>query len=76
MRVRVQKEWDAETHTMHAGGTISWDEHLQVWQAYDKKWRCGQSAERVAARGGFGRREAEQLLGRPLATLEPHEAKP
>ncbi|MEN6369093.1 MAG: hypothetical protein ABFD77_05285, partial [Thermotogota bacterium] len=33
-------------------GTISWEEHEEAWRAYDAKWRCGQSAERIAERGG------------------------
>lgn len=53
-------------------GSITWAEHLEVWAFYDKKWGCGQSAERIAERGGFGYWECAELLGRPLRTWEPH----
>lgn len=52
-------------------GTISWEEHEEAWRAYDKKWRSGQSAERIAARGGFGYDEVLEFLGRRPATWKP-----
>lgn len=52
-------------------GTIVWSEHLEVWEAYAKRWP-GQSAERIAERGGFGFFEAQDLLGRPLRTWQAH----
>lgn len=70
MRAPIQGEYDPDERKHYPRGSISWEEHLEVWQAYDRKWRCGQSAERIAQRGGFGYREATELLGRPLATFE------
>ncbi len=54
-------------------GTISWEEHEEVWAAYDKMWRTGQSAERMAQRGGFGYREATELVGHELKTWQPRK---
>lgn|GEM_PF-6797991 len=51
-----------------APGTIAWDEHLEVWNAYAAMFGKNQSAERIAERGGFGHFEATALLGRPLRT--------
>ena len=51
-------------------GSITWEEHVEVWMAYAKKYGNGQSAERMAERCGFGKTEAENLLGRPLRTWE------
>lgn len=49
-------------------GTIAWTEHLEVYEAYAKRFGRDQSAERMAERGGFAKDEAEWLLGRPLTT--------
>ncbi len=34
-------------------GTISWADHLRVYAAYSQRFGTGQSAERLAERGGF-----------------------
>jgi len=52
-------------------GTIAWSEHLIAWGEYDRKWRCGQSAERVAERGGFGYCELLEFLCAHPETWEP-----
>lgn len=75
-RTRVQAESpyrDQATQKMvfPRPGTITWSEHCEVWEAYARRGCCGQDAERIAARGGFGKAEAEKLLGRPLRTWEP-----
>lgn len=44
-------------------GTIAWSEHLKIWKLYAAKWGSYQSAERIAARGGFAFGEATELLG-------------
>ena len=75
-RAPIQGEYSPDERKHYPAGSITWEEHLAVWDAYDKKWRCGQSAERVAERCGFGHREAEELLGRPLATFRPREVTP
>lgn len=52
-------------------GSVAWLEHLEAWSAYAR--RCGrdQSAERIAARGGFGYAEMVDLLGREPMTWAP-----
>ena len=54
-------------------GTIAWDEHLQAWHAYAKKYGSYQSAERIAERGGFGWTELVALLGREPTTWQPNQ---
>lgn len=55
----------------HPEGTVSWDEHVEAWQEYDKRWRSGQSAERIAERGGFCWGELRDFLGHAPKTWEP-----
>lgn len=54
-----------------APGSIAWEEHMRAWSAYDAKWRCGQTAERIAERGGFGYEELVEFLGGEPKTWEP-----
>lgn len=49
-------------------GTISWDEHEEAWRAYDAKYHSGQSAERIAERGGFAYAELVEFLSWPPKT--------
>jgi hypothetical protein len=44
-------------------GTIAWEEHERIWRAYAAKYRNGQTAERIAERGGFGHGEILMLTG-------------
>jgi hypothetical protein len=55
-------------------GTMTWDEHLEVYAIYAGRYGNSQSAERLAERGGFSKGEAEELIGRPLRTWEPRTA--
>lgn len=50
-------------------GSISWAEHLLAWGTYSGGH--GQSAEEIAARGGFGYGELVRFLGREPETWEP-----
>jgi hypothetical protein len=52
-------------------GTISWAEHEEAWAAYAARYGRDQSAERLAARGGFGFEELRRLLGRDPSTWAP-----
>jgi hypothetical protein len=52
-------------------GSVEWSEHLLAWSGYDAKWHSGQSAERIAERGGFSYGELLDYLGREPATWEP-----
>jgi hypothetical protein len=54
----------------HPAGTISWDEHVDAWVAYQKLWGYHQSAERIAERGGFGWDELVRFLGHEPTTWE------
>lgn len=68
-RAPVQGEW-GRGGWRYQPGTISWEEHEVAWRAYDAKWGCGQSAERIAERGGFGYDEIVKLLGREPTTWQ------
>lgn len=48
-------------------GTIAWWEHEQVWAGYAATY-SGQSAERIAERGGFGWAECVEFLGHEPTT--------
>ena len=50
-------------------GSISWEEHLEVWDAYAKRYGTKQSAERIAERGGFGYLEIELFTGKHPRTF-------
>lgn len=52
-------------------GTIAWAEHLEIFEAYAKRYGRDQSAERIAERAGFGYREIVLFTGRPPTTWEP-----
>lgn len=52
-------------------GTIAWTEHLEAYANYVARWGSGQSAERLAERGGFGCAELRDLLGHEPKTWEP-----
>jgi hypothetical protein len=60
--------------TNRSPGTISWGEHLRVWEAYAAKF-SGQSAERIAERGGFGYDEIIMLTGKAPETWEPRKPR-
>jgi hypothetical protein len=51
-------------------GTIAWPEHEKAWEAYHRR-HSGQSAETIAARGGFGIEELTYQLGHLPATWLP-----
>ena len=52
----------------HDAGSISWAEHMLAWQDYARRYGQGQSAERLAERGGFGYAELCSHLRRAPAT--------
>lgn len=52
-------------------GTISWDEHLEAYENYAKRYGRDQTAERLAERGGFSWYELVNLLGHEPTTWEP-----
>lgn len=48
-------------------GTIAWSEHEKAWEAYHRR-HSGQSAERIAERGGFSYGELVDHLGHEPST--------
>lgn len=53
----VQGEWKKRP-----AGTVPWIVHMEAFDTYRKKFGNGQSAERIAERGGFSYREMQCLL--------------
>ncbi len=49
-------------------GTIAWSEHLEAFKSYASEYGDGQSAERIAERGGFSYDELALYLGREPST--------
>lgn len=71
-RAPVQGDyWRPKGEPGQAAGTISWDEHLEIYEAYARRYGREQTAERIAERGGFGWSEIHHLMGRAPATWEP-----
>lgn len=60
----------------HDAGTIAWEEHVEAWTAYARRYGDDQSAERIAERGGFGYRELLILLGRTPTTWRIYVSRP
>lgn len=58
-------------HPKMPSGTVTWEEHLEAYAAYAKRYGHQQSAERLAERGGFGYYEISDLLGHEPKTWEP-----
>jgi hypothetical protein len=61
---------------MSPDGTIAWAEHLEAFERYATQHGREQSAERIAARGGFGINELRILLGREPSTFEASNVGP
>ena len=70
-RAPVQATYHPQFSRRIPAGTIAWDEHVEAWEAYAKKYGRDQSAERMAERAGFSREELTTLLGRPPSTWRP-----
>lgn len=74
-RAPVQGDYWLRPNTLgREPGSISWAEHLEAYAAYSKKYGTSQSAERIAARGGFGFEELSKLLGHVPTTFEAQGA--
>jgi hypothetical protein len=54
-------------------GSISWTEHEQAWREYARQFGSGQSAERLAQRGGFDWFELLMLLGHEPVSWKPNQ---
>jgi hypothetical protein len=55
-------------------GTISWEEHVKAWEAYNAKYGNHQDAERIAQRGGFDYAELLEFLGEEPKTWRSRRA--
>ena len=69
MIVAVQYEPGVTAPVQAPYGTISWAEHVEAWTDYAKHHK-GQSAERIAERGGFGHWELGKHLGHAPLTFQ------
>lgn len=49
--------------TKWPAGTITWEEHLEVYKEYCRRFGNAQSAEDMARRAGFGYDECCEFLG-------------
>lgn len=54
-------------------GTIAWSEHEEAWRGYAKRY-SGQTAKRIAERGGFYYGELIEFLGREPTTWKANNA--
>jgi hypothetical protein len=71
-RAPVQGDYGSGRATARRGpGSITWAEHLDAWSGYAAKYGHGQSAERLAERGGFSYGELIIFLGHEPKTWEP-----
>lgn len=67
-RAPVQGEHDTRRGPAKPSGTIAWEEHLAAYEGYAARYGRSQSAERLAARGGFGWWELVDFLGHEPTT--------
>jgi len=63
----IERRAPVQADRQRPAGSITWAEHLAVYEAYARKYGRSQSAERIAERGGFGYDEAA-LIGVQLKT--------
>lgn len=60
-----------KTAPVQGGPRIPWSLHYEAWRAYCKKWGYGgQSAERLAQRGGFHADEMDEFVPGWLDRIE------
>lgn len=52
-------------------GTVAWEEHCLAWTDYARRYGNGQTAERMAQRGGFEYWEITGHLGHEPKTWKP-----
>jgi hypothetical protein len=64
-RAPVQGEYGEQRR---AAGTVTWAEHEEAYTAYAAMFGTGQSAKRLAERGGFSYDEITKLLGHEPTT--------
>lgn len=66
-----------KTAPVQDGPRIPWALHVEAWKRYVSKYGTGQSAERIAERGGFGCGEMDEFVpdwrARIGAGVKPHD---
>jgi hypothetical protein len=65
------RDGDPRRAGTHVPGTVSWEEHLEAFEVYAKRYGRDQSAERIDERGGFGYLEIVEFLGHAPKTWAP-----
>lgn len=70
-RAPVQASPAYEGKPAKGAGTIAWEEHLLAWTDYARRYGNGQTAERMAQRGGFSYWEVADHLGHDPTTWKP-----
>lgn len=70
LRAPVQGDYDRASRRYVGAGSIAWEEHVEAWNDY-ARIHGGQSAERIADRGGFSYQELVHHLGREPTTWTP-----
>ena len=55
---------------IHPPGSITWEEHVEVWKTYARKYGWSQTPRRIAERGGFGYLEIQELTGHAPKTWQ------
>lgn len=63
------------TRRIRGPGTVSWEEHLEAYSGYAAIYGSGQSAERLAERGGFSYEELQVFLKHDPVTWKPRDGK-
>jgi hypothetical protein len=72
-RAPVQERGSSGAPGYRPPGTIAWAEHEQVFERYAARYGRGQSAERIAERGGFGYGEIVMFTGAEPKTWKPND---
>ncbi len=69
-RAPVQADHYSRPKPARGPGSITWAEHLLAWSGYAHENGRGQTAQRMAERGGFSYHELTVYLGREPTTWE------
>ncbi len=62
-RFPIQAEDVGRVHPRRPAGSVPWSVGVAAWERYAARYGRGQSAERIAERGGFGFGEMHLFLG-------------
>jgi len=62
---------DGKTMPLRGAGTVEWAEYLEAYSNYAVRYGRGQTADRLAERGGFSYWEITEYLGHEPKTWKP-----